>query len=299
LGDADDDELLDQIPVLSDRVTVEELQGGLTNRNLKVTTPDAAYVVRTSMSDASLLGIDRDQEAANSRLAAEAGVGAEVVDHRPGALTIRFLEGTSLEDASFRDPGVLARAADACRRLHAGPRFVGVFDMQTRQAGYLRTVTDRGFTVPPDYAEHQEAWEQVHRALAARPQPSVPCNNDLLAGNFIDDGERCWLIDYEYSGNNDAPFELGNTTTECEFTPEMVEAYTALYYGSPTRGDVARVRLGALRSEYGWSLWGFIQAATSPLDFDFHEWGMHRFEKAARTFTGDGFARLLAEAAGE
>jgi thiamine kinase-like enzyme len=295
---ADLEALLDQVPCLSGRVLVEELPGGLTNLNLKVTTPDAVYVVRTSLSDASLLGIDRDAEAANTRLAAEAGVGAEVVDHRPGALTIRFLEGRALADESFRDPGVMARAADACRRLHAGPAFVNDFDMRDRQAGYLRTVTARGFPVPADYTDHLAAWDAVHAALARRPQPRVPCNNDLLAGNFIDDGNRCWLIDYEYSGNNDVPFELGNTTTECEFTPEMVEAYTELYFGAPSAGDLARVRLGALRSEYGWSLWGFIQAATSPLDFDFSAWGQHRYEKAARTFTSDGFARLLEEAAG-
>ena len=99
---------------------------------------------------------------------------------------------------------------------------------------------------------------------APGPGSTVPCNNDLLAGNFIDDGERVWLIDYEYCGNNDAAFELGNTATECEFPPERVEAYAEAYYGAPTRGDVARVRLGALRSAYGWALWGFIQAAIEP-----------------------------------
>ena len=83
-------------------------------------------------------------------------------------------------------------------------------------------------------------------------------------------------------------FELGNTATECEFPPERVEAYAEAYYGTPTRGDLARVRLGALRSAYGWALWGFIQAATSPLDFDFQGWGQHRYEKAARTFRGPG-----------
>jgi thiamine kinase-like enzyme len=214
-------------------------------------------------------------------------------------LVIGYLTGTSLENDSFADDGVLARAAVACRRLHAGPRFVDDFDMFARQAAYLRTVQEQGFPLPPGYGDHADAWAEVQRAVAARPRVTVPCNNDLLAGNFIDDGDRVWLIDYEYSGNNDVAFELGNTCTECEFPPERVDAYAEAYYGSPTRGDLARVRLGALRSEYGWALWGFIQAASSPLDFDFHDWGMHRFEKAARTFTSDGFDRLLEEAVGD
>jgi len=137
----------------------------------------------------------------------------------------------------------------------------------------------------------------IREALAVRAGATVPCNNDLLAENIIACPTGLRLIDYEYSGNNDASFELGNTVTECEFPPERVVAYTEAYYGRPTRGDLARVRLGALRSAYGWALWGFIQAASSPLDFDFHAWGQHRYEKAARTFRGPDFPRLLAEAA--
>lgn len=293
------DELLDQVPRLSDRDSVEELPGGLTNRNYHVVTPDGSYVVRCSDRDASLLAIDRDAEHLNTRAAAAAGVGAEVFDYRPdlGLLVIGFLPGTALTNDDFEDPQVLLRAADACRRLHAGPRFSGDFDMFARQATYRATVAERGFTLPPGYDDHADAWADVRRALAARPRVTVPCNNDLLAGNFIDDDERVWLIDYEYSGNNDPPFELGNTATECEFSSEQVDAYTEAYFGRPTRGDLARVRLGALQSAYGWALWGFIQAASSQLDFDFQDWGLHRFEKAARGFGDPGFARLLEEAA--
>ena len=297
-----DDELtavLDQVPVLRDRTLVEDLPGGLTNRNLKVTTPGGVLVVRASSSDAGLLGIDRDAEHDNTHAAAVAGVGAEVVDYRPdlGVLVITFLPGSALSNESFRDPGVLGRAATACRQLHAGPAFTGVFDMFSRQAGYLATVTERGFPLPSDYDRFADAWADVRAALARAPRPLVPCNNDLLAGNFLDDGERVRLIDYEYSGMNDACFELGNTATECEFTPEMTEAWTEAYFGTLRPQDLARVRLQSLCSEYGWSLWGFIQAASSPIDYDFHDWGMHRFEKAARTFTGPELPTLLRQVA--
>ncbi|MDX6374598.1 MAG: hypothetical protein QOD98_3586 [Nocardioidaceae bacterium] len=255
--------------------------------------------MRCSSSDAELLGIDRDAEYEDTASAAEAGVGAPVVEYRPdlGMLVIAFLPGRALVDEDFADPAVVTRAADACRRLHAGPRFVGNFDMFARQAGYLATVRERGFPLPATYDDHAGAWAEVQRALAVAPRPTVPCNNDLLAANFIDDGERVWLIDYEYSGNNDPCFELGNTTTECNFAPEQTEALTEAYFGTPSRADLARVRLQALCSQYGWSLWGFIQAATSPMDFDFHGWGMERFDKAEATFRGPEFRRLLAEVA--
>jgi thiamine kinase-like enzyme len=254
-------------------------------------------VVRCSQSDAGLLGIDRDAESVNTAAAAEAGVGPRVVEYRPdlGMLVIEFLPGVPLENGSFTDDGVLTRAAAACRRLHAGPRFSGDFDMFARQAAYLEIVRERGFALPATYDDHADAWAAVRLALAADPRPTVPCNNDLLAANFIDDGDLVWLIDYEYSGNNDACFELGNTSTECDFTPEQMEAYTEAYFGTPTRADLARVRLQSLCSEYGWALWGFIQAATSPMDFDFHGWGMERFDKAEATFRGPDLRRLLDE----
>jgi thiamine kinase-like enzyme len=296
-----DEPPLDRLACLAGRSwRVQELPGGLTNTNLHVTTDDGLdVVVRWSQGDAALLGIDRDAEATNTAAAYDAGVGAEVVEYRPdlAILVIGFLQGEALENTDFADPGVLVRAARATRELHAGPRFTGDFDMFARQAAYLATVRERGYAMPPGYDDHADAWSDVRRALATAPRPIVPCNNDLLAANFIDDGERCRLIDYEYSGNNDACFELGNTATECDFTPEQVEAYTEAYLGSPTGADLARVRVQMLCSEYGWSLWGFIQAAASPIDYDFHGWGMVRYEKAVATFRGPDLAGLLEDVA--
>ena len=295
---------LDRLAILAGRSWhASDLPGGLTNHNVRVVSDDDGppldLVVRCSSGDPGLLGIDRDAEHANTARAADAGVGAPVVEYRPDLdmLVIGYLEGRALVDADFADSGVLGRSADACRRLHAGPRFVGDFDMFQRQATYLATVREKGFALPPTYDDHADAWADVRRALAVAPRPTVPCNNDLLAANFIDDGEQVWLIDYEYSGNNDACFELGNTTTECNFTPDQVEAWTEAYFGDPNPADLARVRLQALCSEYGWSLWGFIQAATSPMDFDFAGWGQERFDKAEATFRGTELPRLLDEVA--
>jgi thiamine kinase-like enzyme len=295
---------LDRLAILAGRSwRATDLPGGLTNHNVRVVSDDDGpaldLVVRCSSGDPGLLGIDRDAEHANTSRAAEAGVGAPVVEYRPdlSMLVIGYLEGKALEDADFADDGVLARAADACRRLHAGRPFVGEFDMFERQASYLATVRDQGFPLPASYDDHADAWADVRRALAAAPRPTVPCNNDLLAANFIDDRQKVWLIDYEYSGNNDACFELGNTATECTFTPEQTEAWTEAYFGDPTPADLARVRVQALCSQYGWSLWGFIQAASSSLDFDFYAWGMERFDKAEATFRGPELAGLLDEVA--
>ena len=121
----------------------------------------------------------------------------------------------------------------------------------------------------------------------------MPCNNDLLAANFIDDGDRIWLIDYEYSGNNDPCFELGNVAGECGLADDALAALVTAYYGRPRRSRIARARLFGLVARYGWTLWGAIQHAASELDFDFWSWAMERFEAAARGSPAADFDRLL------
>jgi thiamine kinase-like enzyme len=292
--------LLDRVAVLQGRPrAVAELPGGLTNRNYRVTTPGGDYVVRRFSHEPNRLDIDRDAEHRNSLRAAEAGVGAPVVEYLPrlGLLVIGYVDGVTYDNASFADPDVVRRAGLAVRRLHVGPRFVNDFDMFRRQARYAQVVHREQGEPWRGYDDQRDAFLRVGEALAAHAPATVPCNNDLLAGNFVDDGSQVWLIDYEYSGNNDAAFELGNTCTECDLDGERVEALVEAYCGEPTRARLARVRLQMLVSAYGWALWGAIQRLDSRLDFDFDAWGRERFEKAARGFTSSGFEDLLEDAA--
>ncbi len=292
---ADLDALLDQVSVLRGPRTVSELGGGLTNRNYKVTTGDGAYVVRVSAKDDNLLAIDRRAEFENSSRAASAGIGAPVIDYLPdaGLLVVGFLDGQTLTDATLQQN--LPRVAAAVRRLHESPRFVTDFDMMTIHRNYLRIVTDRRFRLPASYISYQDQVDQLQQALTIRLEPSVPCNNDLLAANFIDAGDRIWIIDYEYAGNNDACFELGNIASECHLDLDQLEELVTAYYGGTRRNKLARARLQGLMSNYGWTLWASIQAATSTIDFDFWSWGMAKYEAARAEFDGPDFARLLAE----
>ena len=121
----------------------------------------------------------------------------------------------------------------------------------------------------------------------------MPCNNDLLAANIIDDGNRLWLIDYEYAGNNEASFELGNVWSESTLPDDLLEPLVHAYWQQESMALVARARLWALMSQYGWTLWASIQDAISPLDFDYWSWGMEKYERAVRAFDDPGFDDLL------
>src|SRR3984893_13727679 len=277
LTDAQLNEVFEEFPALAGRPRqLEELSGGLTNRNVKVTTPDGVYVARCTDTSRNLLGIDRDAELYNTRAAQQAGVGAPVIDYRPdlGILLLGYLNGKTLCNDDFQRPEVVVKVAAGCRALHGGPRFRGRFDMFERQSSYLKTVGDHGFRIPHDYLEYAETFGRIRDALRTTDQRTVPCNNDLLAGNFIEDGERVWLIDYEYSGNNDPCFELGNIWSECGLDVEGLAELVSEYYGRPLRNKIARARLLGIAAKYGWTLWGSIQASSSPLNFDFWSWAM-------------------------
>jgi thiamine kinase-like enzyme len=292
------DTLLDQTDHLAARPrTVEELPGGLTNRNYKVTTPDGTFVARIALGGTELLAIDRDNEYRNSVTAAAAGAGAPVIEYRPQdrLLVLGFIEGRTLASTDVADERNIPRIAQACRRLHAGGRFGNDFDMFDIQRGYLAVARSRGFRIPAGYDDLLPSFSAAEKALAARPTATVPCHNDLLAANFIDDGDRIWLIDYELSGNNDPCFELGNIASESQLSGDALAALVTAYYGRPRRSMIARSRLFGLVSMYGWTLWGAIQNGASPLEYDFWSWAMERFEGAAAGFTAASFPALLEE----
>jgi thiamine kinase-like enzyme len=296
LTDAQLNELLEEIPAVAGRPRqLQELSGGLTNRNVKVITPDAVYVARCTDTGSNLLGIDRDEEFHNTKMAEQAGVGAPVIDYRPdlGILLLGYLNGKTLCNDDFQREGVVAKVAAGCRELHRGPRFRGRFDMFERQPRYLKTVRDNGFKIPFDYLDHADTFAQIEKALTATDQTTVPCNNDLLAGNFIEDGERVWIIDYEYAGNNDPCFELGNIWSECDLSTDQLDELVTAYYGRRLRHKIARAHLQGIVAKYGWTLWGCIQSASSALEVDFWAWAMERYEAAVAEFNGPYFTRLL------
>ncbi len=292
-------EVLDLVPELGDGPReITELPGGLTNRNYRVTTSSASVVVRVSPTEADALSIDRDHEYRNSVAAAEAGVGAPVIAYLPehAVMVVGYIDGVTFTEESFAAEGVLARVAESCRRLHAGRRFVNDFDMFAIQRRYLELVQDRGYRLPEGYLEFGGHVERIREAVAVLDEGTVPCNNDLLAGNFVDDGEQIWLIDYEYGGNNDACFELGNVWSENHLSVQQLEELVIAYYGRPRGEKVARCQLYGLMSKYGWTLWASIQDAISDVDFDFWTWGMDKYERAVAEFDGPEFTRLIHDA---
>lgn len=294
-----DAERLRRVPLLAGAREAVPLSGGITNRNYKVTLSSGPVVVRAYEHESSALAINRENEHLNSVAAADSGAGAPVLQYLPveNMLIVGWIEGRTFSEADVRIPENLPRIADACRVLHSGPRFVNDFNMFEIQGRYLALVRERGFRLPARYEEFMPQVERIRAAMAASPEPTVPCNNDLLAGNFIDEGPRIRLIDYEYSGNNEASFELGNIWSESTLPDELLEVLVHSYWtglsSQELAAKVARARLWGLMSKYGWTLWASISASISPIDFDYWGWGMEKYERAVAEFDGPELGNLL------
>jgi len=293
--------VLAAVPELHDATSVEPLAGGLTNTNYKVVSTHGTFVVRISGKDTGLLAIDRENEAHNTRCAADAGVGAPFVAWVPehDALVLEFLDGEVLDPEKLRRGDRLPAVARACRRLHGGARFLLDFDMFDIQRGYVDVVRERGFRLPARYDEFEPQVRALEHAMRARREPTVPCNNDLLAENFIDCGGELRLIDYEYSGNNEPSFELGNSWSESRLSDEQLVELIAGYYGQPYPDKIARARLWGVVAKYGWMLWASIQEGVSTIEFDYWSWGLEKYERAVEELDGPLFGQLLVDVQGE
>ena len=285
--------LFNKVALLKNRSSITELSGGLTNRNFLIETPVNKYVARVSSNSSSLLAIDRGSEFINTTIAGKGGVGAQVLDYIPGEglLLISYISGKTY---GAEDVGVnLGRVATSLKALHSLEAFDHEFNMFTTQKNYLTIVQDNGFRVPDGYLDFAPMVVQIKKAFEVLFEGLVPCNNDLLPGNFIDDGQKIWLIDYEYSGNNDACFEIGNVWAEAFLPLEALEELVTAYYGTHRPDKVARAWLWALMAKYGWTLWASIQDSVSEIDFDFWQWGMSKYDLARTEFTSDYFKKAL------
>jgi thiamine kinase-like enzyme len=291
------DEVIAAIPAWAGRhVLAVPIAGGLTNRNFRVEVDGVPHFVRIPGPGTDLLAVDRANELHNTRAAAEAGVGARVVHHLPGwdVIVLEWLDARTMSNDAFARPGEPGRIADVLRRLHAGPRFRDDFDMVALSARYLAVIDEREIPVPEGYRDHLGAVPRIDAALRARPLPTVPCHNDLLAENYLDDGRRLWIVDYEYSGNNDPTFELGNTAQELGFDEARLRELVAAYFGTARPALLARSRLQMVMSDVGWTLWAAIQARISPIDFDFWGWAVERATRAEAMIDGPEFETWLA-----
>jgi len=292
---------LARIPVFEgvspERFTRERL-GGLTNLVYRIGLGDDAYVLRIP-GEGTGDYIDRKVEAHNARVAADAGVSAKVLffDEIDGLMLCSFLPGETMTPETFCTvDGAPARAALAMKRMHGFNKpFEFRFELFSMIDDYLQTLSKLEATLPDGYHDVVKEAEPVRKVLDAHPIPLAPCHCDPLCENFIDDGERMWIVDWEYSGMNDPFWDLGDVSVEAGFAREHDEQMMQAYCGG--RLDDAlfgRMVIYKAMCDLLWTLWGLIQHANGNPADDFWTYAINRFERCKALMGSGGFARHLA-----
>jgi thiamine kinase-like enzyme len=273
--------------------SVERLGGGITNHNFKVAVEGVAYVLRIGGKDTELLGIDRTVEYQASVAAASVGVAPEVVRFvvPEGYLVTRFIDGDPVPPETMRRAQNIRRVAELLRRFHGGLPLRGVFDPFRVVEDYRGTAEAHGATIPDAYDWAHEHARSIQRARGI--QPASPCHNDLLNANFIDDGERIWIVDWEYAGMGDVFFDLANFSINHELAPADDEALLEAYLGEVHEGDRSSLILMRFMSDFREAMWGVVQQGISTLEFDFVAYADEHFRRLEQTAADPRFADAL------
>jgi thiamine kinase-like enzyme len=272
----------------------EVLGGGITNHNVKVELDGDVYVLRVAGKDTALLGIDRRVERDAGVAAAALGVGPEVIDfvEPEGWLVTRFVEGKPIPVERMREPAILDRVSSALRAVHGGPAVSGTFDSFRVVEQYLQTALRRGGREPDRYAWAQGIAGKIELTRAG----SVPCfcHDDLLNANLIDDGERIWIVDWEYAGMGDRFFDLANFAINNELDEDARRALLEAYFGEIRPLDQRALELMCFMSDFREAMWGVVQTVVSELDFDFAGYAFEHFARLERTAAEPAFRAALA-----
>jgi len=283
------------IAALDGHIGPVERLGGLTNLVFRV----GDYCLRLPGRGTEEY-INREHEAAAARLAAEALVSPELIhaDAATGVMVTRFIKGArTMSPEAFRaDPGSVRRVGEAFRQLHqSGAIFPFTFDLFAMIDDYLSILSKKDVVLPEGYHDVVARAEMVRAALAVRPLPSVACHCDPLCENFLDTGERIWIVDWEYSGMNDPMWDLGDLSVEAGFDAAQDAALLQAYCnGAPGPSDHARMIIYKAMCDLLWTLWGLIQLANGNPAEDFRAYADGRFARCKTLMASAEFTDSLA-----
>jgi thiamine kinase-like enzyme len=274
-----DDALLDRLaalPCWQGKVTFEPLKGGLTNQSFVVEDRGEKFVVRCG-GDIPVHHVFRDRERAASRAAFEAGLSPEIVHAEPGITVLRFIDGRTFGEADMREnldrlvPLLKTCHREVGRKLQGPANMFWVFHVIR---DYVRAANaDSKYLALADELEQRQV-----------PLPIVFGHHDLLPGNFMDDGRRLWLIDWEYGAFGTAMFDLANLSSNGEFDAAQDERLLATYFGGSgdpaLRDAFAAMKAASALREALWAMVSEIHLKTPGVDYQAHarEY-LRRFER--------------------
>jgi thiamine kinase-like enzyme len=287
---------LPTIPFLRSYKGPIERLGGLTNMVFRL----GEYCLRLPGKGTEEY-INRQNETVAAQAAAAVGVSPEIlyVDRETGEMVSRFVEGAiTMSPEAFRTiAGAPGRAGVSFRKLHdSGAVFPARFELFAMIDEYLEFLSTKDVELPEGYHDILKEAEAVRAALNAHLLPNVACHCDPLCENFLDTGNRMWMVDWEYCGMNDPMWDLADLSVEGEFSAAQDEEMIAAYFGGdPTPVERGRIVIYKAMCDLLWTLWGLIQLANGNPAADFRDYADTRFARCRALMRTDAFRQAVAD----
>lgn len=291
--------ILQRVPAFHNRADIKTtfLSGGITNQNYRVDAGDESFVLRIGGAKTELLGIDRANEYAATKAAAEIGIAPEVVDFvlPEGYLIARFIRGREIPPCEMRETKALHDVAQALKRIHALAPIRATFSPFQVVRDYDRLAREHDVkTFPENYAWLRERMAVIETTFNHYNSVPVLCHNDLLNGNFLrDENNQIRILDWEYAGMGDLFFDLANFSAHHELNDEQILELLDAYFDNPLPKHFARLKLMQGMSDFREAMWGVLQQGISELDFDFRGYANQFFEKLSARLNDARYAEWI------
>ncbi len=290
--------ILQRIPQLRDGQTleIEELTGGITNKNYKICTDSECYVLRLGGNETCYLGIDRKTEHDCSYLASQTGIAPRPAAflEPEGYILSEYISGKGIPAEEIGKEENIKRVVGSMKAYHALDYFPGSFSPFRVAEEYARTALQFNVRLPDMIDWYLDTSREIEMAMYARePLIPRPCHNDLLNGNFIDDGNRILILDWEYAGMGDIFFDLGNFAVQHEFNDQQDEVLLRTYFNNPADSQRAHQKLMKIMSDLREAMWAQVQIGVSKLDFDYAGYGRKYFERFETSTTSSEYTDWL------
>lgn len=272
--------VLAKIPAWKNGAVVTPLTGGITNENYRIDVNGESFVLRLCGKNTDMLGIDRRHEQACAAIVAKIGIGPEVFPFSQfhDVLCTKFINGKPVIPEEIVQPAMLHRIVQTIRQYHEGPDFPGLFSAFETVKSYHQLACRHAVSFPTTLSYVFTLMMRMERALA-KVSRLCPCHNDLLASNFLDDGRKIWILDWEYAAMGDLFFDLGNFAVNQGLNEQQMEMLLKSYFGHVRKADVAHIHLMRLVSDLREAFWGFLQVGISTLDFDYYSYAQKHLER--------------------
>lgn len=289
--------ILQRFPQLNNAKSIEvkELTGGITNRNYKITVDGDCFVLRLGGNETQFLGIDRKNEYECSALAWRVGIAPKPIAflEPEGYILAQFISGKSMPAEEIGTAENIRRVVESIKGYHALDFFPGFFSPFRVAQEYAKTARRFGVSLPEKIDQYLQTSSEIETSMYREPLQPRPCHNDLLNGNFIDDGTRIRILDWEYAGMGDIFFDLGNFAVQHDFSDDQDEMLMQAYFDSPTDSQRARQKLMKVMSDLREAMWAQVQMGVSKLDFDYAGYGKKYFERFEASTTGSEYTNWL------